>query len=71
MAYPCRVYQDSVAEEMQYVLEHAECRFAVVENQEQVDKLLEIKDRLPKLETIIYHFPRGNAELQSGLPAPV
>lgn len=56
---PVPVYQDSVAEEMQFVLEHAECRFAVVENQEQVDKLLEIKDRLPKLETIVYHFPRG------------
>ncbi|MEK9672539.1 MAG: AMP-binding protein [Rhodospirillaceae bacterium] len=56
---PVPVYQDSVAEEMQYVLEHAECRFAVVENQEQVDKLLEVRDRLPKLETIIYHFPRG------------
>ena len=56
---PVPVYQDSVAEEMQYVLEHAECRFALVENQEQVDKLLEIKDRLPLLEKIIYHFPRG------------
>lgn len=56
---PVPMYQDSVAEEMQYVLEHAECRFAIAENQEQVDKLLEIKDRLPKLETIIYHFPRG------------
>ncbi|MEQ8807192.1 MAG: AMP-binding protein [Rhodospirillales bacterium] len=56
---PVPVYQDSVADEMQYVLEHAECRFALVENQEQVDKLLEIKDRLPQLETIIYHFPRG------------
>lgn len=56
---PVPIYQDSVADEMQYVLAHAECRFAVVENQEQVDKLLEIKDRLPLLETIIYHFPRG------------
>jgi len=56
---PVPVYQDSVAEEMQFVLAHAECRFAVAENQEQVDKLLEIKDRLPALETIIYHFPRG------------
>ena len=56
---PVPVYQDAVAEEMQYVLSHAECRFALVENQEQVDKLLEIKDRLPHLETIIYHFPRG------------
>ena len=56
---PVPVYQDSVAEEMQYVLEHAECRFVLVENQEQVDKILEIKDRLPMLETVIYHFPRG------------
>ncbi|UTW51260.1 AMP-binding protein [bacterium SCSIO 12827] len=56
---PVPIYQDSVADEMQYVLAHAECRFAVVENQEQVDKLLEIKARLPLLETIIYHFPRG------------
>jgi len=56
---PVPVYQDSVAEETQYVLEHAEVRFAVVENQEQVDKLLEIKDRCPLLETIVYDEERG------------
>src|SRR5690606_15609767 len=56
---PVPVYQDSVAEELQFVLAHAECRFALVENQEQVDKLLEIKHRLPALEALIYHFPRG------------
>ncbi|MCB2101286.1 MAG: AMP-binding protein, partial [Rhodobacterales bacterium] len=56
---PVPVYQDSVAEEMQFILEHAEARFAVVEDQEQVDKLLEIKDRLPKLEHIIYDDKRG------------
>ncbi len=58
-AVPVPVYQDSVAEEMLYIFEHAESRFAIVENQEQVDKLLEIKDRAPKLETIIYKEPRG------------
>ena len=56
---PVPVYQDSVAEEMQYVLEHADARFAIAEDQEQVDKLLEIKDRCPKLEHIIYKDPRG------------
>jgi len=56
---PVPVYQDSVAEEMQYIFEHAEARFAIVENQEQVDKLLEIKDRAPNLQTIIYEEPRG------------
>ncbi|MEL7463837.1 MAG: AMP-binding protein [Pseudomonadota bacterium] len=58
-AVPVPVYQDSVAEEMQYVLEHAGARFAVVENQEQVDKVLSVKDRLPELEHVIYVDPRG------------
>jgi long-chain acyl-CoA synthetase len=56
---PVPVYQDSVAEEMQFVLEHADARFALAEDQEQVDKLLEIKDRCPKLELIIYKDSRG------------
>ncbi|MPZ09613.1 MAG: AMP-binding protein [Kiloniellaceae bacterium] len=58
-AIPVPLYQDSVAEEMAYVVEHAEARFAVVEDQEQVDKLLEIKARCPLLEQIVYDEPRG------------
>ena len=54
-------YQDSVAEEMSYVLDHAEAKFAVVQNQEQVDKLLSIADRLPKLRTVIFEEERGLA----------
>ena len=53
------VYQDSVADEMAYVLEHAEVIFAVVQNQEQVDKLLSLSDRLPNLRRIIYEEERG------------
>lgn len=53
------LYQDAVSEEMAYVLSNAEIRFAIVEDQEQVDKLLEIKDRCPLLEIIIYDDPRG------------
>lgn len=56
---PVPVYQDAVAEEMAYVLDNADIGFAVVEDQEQVDKLLEIKDRCPLLQTIIYDDPRG------------
>jgi long-chain acyl-CoA synthetase len=56
---PVPLYQDAVAQEMVYVLEDAEVRYAVVEDQEQVDKLLEIKDRLPKLEKIVFEDPRG------------
>ncbi len=56
---PVPLYQDSVADEMQYILDHTEAAFAIVEDQEQVDKLLEIKDRCPALHTIVYEDPRG------------
>ena len=56
---PVPLYQDSVAEEMVYVLENADVKYAIVQNQEQTDKLLEIKDRLPLLEQICYEEPRG------------
>jgi long-chain acyl-CoA synthetase len=56
---PVPIYQDSVEKEMQYILDHAEARFAVVEDQEQVDKLLHVKAQCPRLEYIIYDDPRG------------
>ena len=48
-AVPVPVYKDAVADEMAYVLEHAEAAFVVVEDQEQADKVLSVSDRLPKL----------------------
>ena len=56
---PVPVYQDSVADELAYVVEHAGARFAVAENQEQVDKLLEIQKKVPSLGVVIYDDPRG------------
>ncbi|WP_374278879.1 long-chain fatty acid--CoA ligase [Azonexus sp.] len=56
---PVPLYQDAVADEMLFVLQDAGIRFAVVEDQEQVDKLLEIRDRLPGLAHVIYDDPRG------------
>src|SRR5262245_22271662 len=56
---PVPVYQDAVTEELAYVVEHAGARFAIAENQEQVDKLLEIQKTVPSLTTIIYDDPRG------------
>ena len=53
-AVPVPIYQDSVAEEMAYVLDHCSARFVIVEDQEQVDKILEVQDKLPELEEIIY-----------------
>jgi long-chain acyl-CoA synthetase len=58
-AIPIPVYQDSVAEEMTFVLEHAGVTFAVVENQEQVDKLLEIKESYKAIKHIIFDDGRG------------
>jgi long-chain acyl-CoA synthetase len=56
---PVPLYQDSVAQEMLYVLENAEIEYAIVEDQEQVDKLLEILPQFPKLKHIYYDDPRG------------
>jgi long-chain acyl-CoA synthetase len=56
---PVPIYQDAVATEMQFVLDHAEVRFAIAEDQEQVDKLLGVKSNLPLLEAIIYDDKRG------------
>jgi long-chain acyl-CoA synthetase len=58
-AIPVPLYQDAVAEEMLFVLEHAGASVAMVENQEQVDKILSIQDRLPGLRQIVYCNPRG------------
>jgi len=56
---PVPIYADSVAEEMAYILDHAEVTIAVVEDQEQVDKLLSIVERLPRLALIVYDETRG------------
>ena len=53
------LYQDAVADEMRYVLQDAEIHFAAVEDQEQVDKLLEIKPHCRGLRHILYDKARG------------
>jgi long-chain acyl-CoA synthetase len=58
-AIPVPIYQDSVAEEMLYVLDNAEAPFVIAEDQEQIDKLLQVKDRCPRLQAIVYEDPRG------------
>ena len=58
-AIPVPLYQDSVAEEMAYVIDHCSARFIVAQDQEQVDKIIEVKDKLPGVEQIIFLDPRG------------
>ena len=56
---PVMMYQDAVAQEMVYVLQDAEVKFAIVEDQEQVDKMLEIAGEAPLLQHVIYDDARG------------
>ena len=56
---PVMLYQDAVAQEMTYVLQDAEIQFAIVEDQEQVDKLLEVRADVPFLRHVIYDEARG------------
>jgi long-chain acyl-CoA synthetase len=58
-AIPVPFYEDAIAQEMVYVFQDAEIAFAVVEDQEQADKLLEILPECPKLTHIWYDDPRG------------
>jgi long-chain acyl-CoA synthetase len=53
------VYQDSIAAELVYVLNHAETSVIVAEDQEQVDKALSLKDKLPNLRLIVFEEKRG------------
>lgn len=56
---PVPVYADSVAEEMVYVLEHAEVVMAICQDQEQVDKVLSMQDKLSSLHLLLYDEVRG------------
>src|SRR5712692_7000203 len=56
---PVPLYQDSIERELAYIVEHAGARFAVVEDQEQVDKLRHVKAQCPALEHVIYVDARG------------
>ena len=56
---PIGLYQDSIAGELARMLEAAEARVIVAEDQEQVDKVLEVRDRLPGLEYVVYYDARG------------
>ncbi|MFS2035524.1 AMP-dependent synthetase/ligase [Polaromonas sp. CT11-55] len=58
-AIPIPLYQDAVGAECIFPINNADVRFALVEDQEQVDKLLEIRGQCPQLAHIVYDDPRG------------
>jgi long-chain acyl-CoA synthetase len=56
---PVPLYQDAIHKELQYIVDHSECKFALAEDQEQADKLMHLKEEIPRIEYIIYTDPRG------------
>lgn len=64
-AIPVPMYADAVAEEMAFVLKHAVARYAVCQDQEQIDKVLSVQSQLPGLETLLYDEPRGLRDYNS------
>jgi len=58
-AIPIPLYQDAVGAECVFPINNADVCFAMVEDQEQVDKLLEIRPQCPQLGTIVFDDPRG------------
>ena len=56
---PFGIFQDSILSEVAYIIEHSGATIIVAEDQEQVDKILELKEKLPQLRHIIYTDPKG------------
>jgi long-chain acyl-CoA synthetase len=58
-AVPVPLYQDAAAAECVFPITNADVRFAIVEDQEQVDKMLEVREKVPALARIFFDDPRG------------
>ncbi|MGD9031440.1 MAG: AMP-binding protein [Desulfobacteraceae bacterium] len=52
-------FTDAIPDELKYLIDFADCKFVVARDQEQVDKILDIKDELPKMKKIIYWYYKG------------
>jgi long-chain acyl-CoA synthetase len=65
-AIPVPVYSDAVADELAFVLAHAEAKLVAAQDQEQVDKVLSVSDRVPHLDTIVYDETRGLDDYDHG-----
>jgi long-chain acyl-CoA synthetase len=58
-AVPLGLYQDSTLKEVSYIIDHSDASFVLAEDQEQVDKILDMMEQLPKVRYIFYSDPRG------------
>lgn len=53
------MYADSIPSELKYIASHSDSKFVIADDQEQVDKILQIRDELPRLKKVIYWDPKG------------
>ena len=70
-AIPVPLYQDAVAAEFVFPIANAEVAFAIVEDQEQVDKMLEVRESCPGLARIWFDDPRGLRHYEAAGLAPL
>jgi long-chain acyl-CoA synthetase len=56
---PVPLYQDSISRQLEYVIDHSDAVMVLAEDQEQVDKILELKGSVPKVRKVIYDDPKG------------
>ncbi len=67
--YGVGIYQDSILKEVAYVINHSESKFVIAEDQEQVDKILDMQEELPGVKKVIYYDPKGLRSYKSDLLA--
>ena len=63
------IYQDSILKEVTYIINHSETKFVIAEDQEQVDKILDMQEELPNVKKVIYYDPKGMSKYDSDLLA--
>ncbi|MFH2041386.1 MAG: AMP-binding protein [Acidobacteriota bacterium] len=63
------IYQDSILKEVAYIINHSETKFVIAEDQEQVDKILDMQEDLPGVKKVIYYDPKGMSKYDSDLLA--
>jgi long-chain acyl-CoA synthetase len=61
VGHPMPVYPDAAPDEVRQVIQASNVRFVLAEDQEQVDKMLDLRETCPSLEHIVYDDPRGLA----------
>ena len=53
------IFTDSTPQEIQYIVDHSDAVFVFAKDQEQCDKLLEIREQLPKVKRVVYWDEKG------------